>query len=402
MRVPFIKMHGLGNDFVVLDGRARSCRRSTDGCARALADRRTGIGCDQLIVLEPSDAADFRMRIRNSDGGEVEACGNATRAVALLHGQPARIETAGGILEVRPDNGGVSVDMGEPRFEWDAIPLSPTRWTRSTCRSAWDDLERPSAVNVGNPHVVFFVARLRPGAARRGSARRSRPTRCFPEGVNVNVATVESRGRNPPAGVGTRRGADPGLRHRRLRHRGRGDAPQAGRARGRWCTLPGGKLLIGWGEDNRIIDDRSGHRKLPRQVRLGRVRVSVGSDLARLPAEYRRKRGASGRLLAERATWSSINSCAVTAEAVRQTRQAIRRARRARPDARLLVTGCAAEIEREQLAAMPEVDGLVANAAKLDARAWNVPARPAPVAARGTPARSSRCRTAATTPAPSA
>lgn len=75
-----------------------------------------------------------------------------------------------------------------------------------------------------------------------------------------------------------------------------------------------------------------------------------------------------------------VNSCAVTMEAVRQTRQAIRKARRAHPDARLLVTGCAAEIEREQLAAMPEVDGLIANAAKLDPRAWNVPARPAPVA----------------------
>lgn len=74
-----------------------------------------------------------------------------------------------------------------------------------------------------------------------------------------------------------------------------------------------------------------------------------------------------------------VNSCAVTAEAVRQTRQAIRKARRARPDARLLVTGCAAEVAREQLAAMPEVDGLVPNAAKLDARAWNVPARPEPI-----------------------
>ena len=79
-----------------------------------------------------------------------------------------------------------------------------------------------------------------------------------------------------------------------------------------------------------------------------------------------------------------VNSCAVTAEAVRQTRQAIRKVRRARPDARLLVTGCAADIEREQLAAMPEVDGLVANARKLDARAWNVPARAAPVPSRHT------------------
>jgi threonylcarbamoyladenosine tRNA methylthiotransferase MtaB len=79
-----------------------------------------------------------------------------------------------------------------------------------------------------------------------------------------------------------------------------------------------------------------------------------------------------------------INSCAVTAEAVRQTRQAIRKARRARPDARLIVTGCAADVEREQLAGMPEVDGLVPNAAKLDARVWNVPPRPAPVPARHT------------------
>ncbi len=79
-----------------------------------------------------------------------------------------------------------------------------------------------------------------------------------------------------------------------------------------------------------------------------------------------------------------VNSCAVTAEAVRQTRQAIRKARRARPDARLLVTGCAADIEREQLAAMPEVDGLVPNTAKLGPRAWNVPARPEPVPPRHT------------------
>jgi len=78
-----------------------------------------------------------------------------------------------------------------------------------------------------------------------------------------------------------------------------------------------------------------------------------------------------------------INSCAVTAEAVRQTRQAIRRARRARPDARLLVTGCAAEVEREMLAAMPEVDGLIANTAKLDPRAWNVPPAPRPAVKRG-------------------
>jgi len=89
-------------------------------------------------------------------------------------------------------------------------------------------------------------------------------------------------------------------------------------------------------------------------------------------------------LLADESDVVVVNSCAVTSEAVRQTRQAIRKARRARPDARLLVTGCAAEIERDQIAAMPEVDGLIANEAKLDPRAWNVPSQPEPVKAKHT------------------
>src|SRR4029453_19374426 len=98
MRANFVKMHGLGNDFVVLDTRTQPLPPVTTALARSLADRRTGIGCDQLIVLQESAEADFRMRIYNADGGEVEACGNATRAVAMLHGMPAQIETAGGVL----------------------------------------------------------------------------------------------------------------------------------------------------------------------------------------------------------------------------------------------------------------------------------------------------------------
>ena len=93
----FLKMHGLGNDFVILDAREEPVEM--DGAtARAIADRRTGIGCDQLILLEPSKEADVRMRIWNSDGGEVEACGNAARCVALLIGGNGWIETAGGII----------------------------------------------------------------------------------------------------------------------------------------------------------------------------------------------------------------------------------------------------------------------------------------------------------------
>jgi diaminopimelate epimerase len=249
MRVPFIKMHGLGNDFVVLDARVDKVPPVTSALARALADRRTGIGCDQLIVLEPSDAADFRMRIRNSDGGEVEACGNATRAVALLHGEPARIETAGGILEVRPDSGGVSVDMGEPRFEWDAIPLSDAMDTFDM-PVAWDDLERPTAVNVGNPHVVFFVRDCDQVPLQRlGPAIETDPL--FPEGVNVNVATVENRhdirlrvwergaGLTRACGTGACATAVAAMRRKLVE-------------REVTVTLPGGKLLIGWGEDNHV------------------------------------------------------------------------------------------------------------------------------------------------------
>src|ERR1700741_4506699 len=130
MRVPFVKMHGLGNDFVVLDGRERPLPAMDSRLASALANRHTGIGCDQLLVLEPASApgADFRMRIFNPDGGEVEACGNATRAVGLLHGAPARIETLGGLVSANPagagPGSGIAVDMGKPRFDWDAIPLA--------------------------------------------------------------------------------------------------------------------------------------------------------------------------------------------------------------------------------------------------------------------------------------
>ena len=145
MRVPFIKMHGLGNDFIVLDGRAAPLPAMTERLAAALADRKTGIGCDQLVVLEPSSLADVRMRIFNADGGEVEACGNATRAVGLLLGKPASIETLGGMLATTPLDAGIAVDMGEPRFDWAAIPLAYALDTL-TMPLGWDELENPSAV----------------------------------------------------------------------------------------------------------------------------------------------------------------------------------------------------------------------------------------------------------------
>lgn len=193
MRVEFIKMHGLGNDFVVLDARARALPGIDSRIAAALANRHTGIGCDQLVLLEPSASADFRMRIFNHDGGEVGACGNATRAVALLNGSPARIETIGGMLEASPTDGGARVDMGMPRFEWDAIPLAYPMDT-ITMPVGWDMLDNPGAVNVGNPHVIFFVADTEGVPLDRLGPEIERDP-LFPERVNVNVATIESRNR---------------------------------------------------------------------------------------------------------------------------------------------------------------------------------------------------------------
>ncbi len=192
MRTEFIKMHGLGNDFVVLDGRAQALPVMTSALAAALADRQTGIGCDQLILLEPSSTADFRMRIFNHDGGEVEACGNATRAVGLLHGAPASIETLGGMLMSNPVEGGVAVDMGQPRFAWEDIPLAYAMDTLSL-PVGWELLESPVAVNVGNPHVVFFVKDCEAtDLTRLGPLIEHDPL--FPDRINVNVATVRPDG----------------------------------------------------------------------------------------------------------------------------------------------------------------------------------------------------------------
>ncbi len=188
MRVEFVKMHGLGNDFIVLDARKTALPAMTAKAARALSDRREGIGCDQVIILEPSEHEEFRMRIFNSDGGEVEACGNAARAVAILHGRPAQIETGGGSIVLSPNSGGASVDMGAPRFDWDAIPLDYPMDTGAMPVS-WGPLEHPVAVNVGNPHVVFFVPDIASiDLATLGPEIERDPL--FPQGVNVNVASV--------------------------------------------------------------------------------------------------------------------------------------------------------------------------------------------------------------------
>jgi diaminopimelate epimerase len=187
---PFRKMHGLGNDFVLFDAR-QSPVNLTAAQVRALSNRQTGIGCDQLIVLEPSARADLFMRIYNADGSEVGACGNASRCVAALEGKAITIETSAGLLRAQMDHGVATVDMGEPRFGWADIPLA---YAMDTLRMplAWEDLVDPVAVNVGNPHVVFFVRD--PSVydlARLGPIIEHDPV--FPERVNVNLACVRDR-----------------------------------------------------------------------------------------------------------------------------------------------------------------------------------------------------------------
>jgi len=161
--IPFLKMHGLGNDFVVFDARNKALSLSP-GTARAIADRHRGVGCDQLIVIERGgNGFDARMRSLNADGGEVESCGNASRCVARLlmeelHRPRVKIETLGGPLACADaGSGNIRVDMGRPSFAWKQIPLAyDVDATRFTLNVA-DKTYTVSAVSVGNPHCVFLV-----------------------------------------------------------------------------------------------------------------------------------------------------------------------------------------------------------------------------------------------------
>ena len=250
MRVPFIKMHGLGNDFVVLDGRTAAIPAMDSSLAAALADRRTGIGCDQLILLEPSDVADLRMRIFNADGGEVEACGNATRAIGLLQGTPSRIETLAGIVSASPADSGIAVEMGQPHLQWDEIPLAYAMDTL-TMPVAWDELENPVGVNMGNPHVIFFVADCDAvDLARLGPLIEH--DALFPDRINVNVATVTSRDAIRlhvwERGAGLTRACGTGACATAVAAIRRGLT-----GRRVTVTLPGGRLLIEWRADGQVV-----------------------------------------------------------------------------------------------------------------------------------------------------
>ncbi len=255
-RPEFIKMHGLGNDFVILDARRREIALGAER-VRAIANRRTGIGCDQLIVLrEPADgAADAAFSIHNADGGEAEACGNAARCVAWMAMEEsgrdtARLETGAGTLAARRAGPlSVTVDMGEPRFDWRDIPLASAADTLHL-PLARGPLEDPVAVSMGNPHAVFFVNDADAvDLAALGPSLEHDPM--FPERANIGVAEprgpdrmrlrVWERGAGLTMACGTGACAALAAAHRR------------GLA-GRRATmeLDGGPLEIVWGEDGRV------------------------------------------------------------------------------------------------------------------------------------------------------
>ena len=258
--IHFRKMNGLGNDFVVLDARKHPLALEPAQIA-AIADRSHGIGCDQVIALEPSDFADVFMRIWNADGGEVGTCGNAARCVAALlvaeRGSPhVSIETESGMLAATvAKDGRVTIDMGTPRFNWNEIPLSqPFDDTRAIELTAVGDprLSAPSVVNVGNPHCIFFVDDVEAhDLARFGPLLEHH--QLFPERANISLAQVRSREhivvRTWERGAGLTRACGSAacaaaVAAARLRRTGRKVT----------VTLPGGDLMIEWRErDDHVL-----------------------------------------------------------------------------------------------------------------------------------------------------
>lgn len=191
MKKEFVKMHGLGNDFAIFDARQESLPLTPEKI-RALGNRHLGIGFDQLIVMEGTSDADVFMRIYNADGGEVGACGNATRCVAkLTNKQKVTIKTVSELLACNAVGEGLCVDMGIPRLKWQEIPLSHQVKTDFIDIEA-GLLKNPVSVNIGNPHAVFFVGDAEAVPLESlGPEIEHHPL--FPEKTNVEAVQVIDR-----------------------------------------------------------------------------------------------------------------------------------------------------------------------------------------------------------------
>ncbi len=201
MQLKFTKMHGLGNDFVVIDAINQSIflKQST---IRQLADRHFGIGFDQLLIVEsPQEGGDFRYRIFNADGGEVEQCGNGARCFArfvydrnLTHKKTIRVETARGIITPTiEDNGDVTVNMGIPQFEPANIPFKAPQRELVYPLPIGDKTIDICAVSMGNPHAVQIVPDVvQAPVATDGPLIESHPL--FPNRVNAGFMQIIDRG----------------------------------------------------------------------------------------------------------------------------------------------------------------------------------------------------------------
>ena len=194
MKKPFIKMHGLGNDFVVLDS-TKNQYNINKASIQLISNRRFGVGCDQVIEMKHSDKEDIYMKIYNADGTEAEACGNAARCIAglLFASSPKKevsIETVAGVLKAESEeNGLIKVDMGKPKFFWKDIPLS---MNISEINFEELALKNGLAINIGNPHIVFFVKDLDAVDINRIGPLIENNL-LFPEKVNVEICQLESR-----------------------------------------------------------------------------------------------------------------------------------------------------------------------------------------------------------------
>jgi diaminopimelate epimerase len=256
MDTPFLKMHGCGNDFVVLDARAQALG-ITPARAGAIANRRTGIGCDQVIILEsPAARADVFMRIRNPDGSEAGACGNATRCVAaLLAAETGRttfiIRTIGGDLPAETHaDGSLTVDMGPPRLRWQDIPLAGEADTRQL-DLAEGPVSGPAACSMGNPHATFFVPDLAALPVETiGPRLETNPL--FPDRANIGFVQVlapdELRLRVWERGAGLTLACGSGACAALVNAARRG---LTGRRAA--VHLDGGTLTIDWREDGHVL-----------------------------------------------------------------------------------------------------------------------------------------------------